>query len=59
LSSGEAYIIRIMAPLNNPPAPKPATARPQIKATELGAAPHITEPISKMKTSVMKIHLGE
>lgn len=59
LFSGAAYIMRIMAPLNKPPAPSPATARPQMKPTELGAAPQTAEPISKTTTRLMKIHLGE
>lgn len=57
--SGAAYIMRIMAPLNSPPAPRPAIALPQMKATEFGAAPHRADPTSKTKTREMKIHLGE
>ena len=32
-----------MAPENNPPTPIPATARPTIKATLLGAVAHTSE----------------
>ena len=57
--SGAAYIIRIIAPLEMPPAARPAMARPQMRAIELGAAPQTADPTSKMKISVRKIHFGE
>jgi hypothetical protein len=40
-----------------PPAPKPAIALPTMKATELGAAPQIAEPISKSMTATRKVIL--
>lgn len=46
----------IKAPAKIPAPPTPAIARPMIKASELGAAPHIAEPTSKMKMAVKKTH---
>lgn len=57
--SGAAYIIRIIAPLKRPPAPRPAIALPQMKAIEFGAAPQRADPTSKIKIRVMNIHFGE
>ena len=39
-----------MTPEKIPAPPRPAIARPTMKTMELGAAPHITEPISKTAT---------
>lgn len=50
--------IRI-APLKIPAAPSPAIARPTISAVEVGAAPQIALPISKIKRPVKKTHLRE
>jgi hypothetical protein len=47
----------IMAPLKRPDAPKPAMARPTMRATELGAAPQIADPTSKMSSAPKKTHL--
>lgn len=56
---GAAYIMRIIAPLKRPPAPRPAIALPQMKAIEVGAAPQSADPTSKTKTRPMNIHFGE
>jgi len=37
-----------MAPEKMPADPRPATARPMMRAVEFGAAPQTAEPISKM-----------
>jgi hypothetical protein len=41
-----------MAPEKIPAAPTPATARPMIRAVELGATPQMREPISKMNRAM-------
>lgn len=43
-------------PENIPAEPIPATARPAIKVSELGAAPHIAEPISNTVIVPRKTH---
>lgn len=43
-----------MAPENIPADPSPAIARPAMKTDELGAAPQMAEPISKITTHVKK-----
>ena len=45
------------APENIPAAPRPATARPTIKAVELGETPQMRDPISKIAMPVRKTHL--
>lgn len=45
----------IMTPEKMPAPPNPAIARPRMKAMEFGAAPHITEPISKTATVNKKV----
>lgn len=47
----------IRAPEKIPAEPMPATARPIIRAVELGAAPQIADPISKMVMAIKKTHL--
>lgn len=47
-------IIIIMAPEKIPAEPRPAMARPTIKTGELGAAPQMALPASKMTTDVRK-----
>lgn len=42
-----------------PADPNPAMARPTMSAVEVGAAPQIADPISKMATAVRKTHFGE
>ena len=44
------------APEKIPAPPIPAIARPIIRATELGLAPQIAEPISKINTAPTKVH---
>ena len=44
----------IIRPENRPDAPAPATARPTIKALELGAVAQMREPISKVRQPTMK-----
>jgi hypothetical protein len=48
-----------MAPEKIPADPTPAIARPMIKAAELGAAPQMALPISKMTRAIKKTHLME
>lgn len=48
-----------MAPEKIPADPTPAIARPIIKAAELGAAPQMALPISKMTSAVKYTHLIE
>jgi hypothetical protein len=48
-----------VAPVKVPALPVPAIARPTIKAGEVGAAAQTIEPISKIKMTVMKVHLAE
>lgn len=49
----------VSAPDTMPEHPRPEIALPMIRTVEFGAAPHIAEPISKMATLRMKIHLIE
>lgn len=49
LTKGTAYAMMTRAPEKIPADPTPAIARPMMRATEVGAAPQTTEPISKMK----------
>ena len=46
----------MMEPVEIPAAPIPATARPKMKTGELGAAPQIAEPISKIAMQVRNVH---
>jgi hypothetical protein len=55
LARGIIGIMIIMAPEKMPALPKPAMARPKIKTGEVGAAPHIAEPTSKIITEVKKV----
>lgn len=45
---GTVYARIVKAPENIPAAPTPATARPIINAFDVGAAPHTTDPTSKI-----------
>ncbi len=45
------------APEKIPDAPRPATARPTIRAFEVGAAPQTVEPISNMQIAVRNTDL--
>ncbi len=40
-----------------PPAPRPAMARPMMKAIEFGAAPQMAEPASNSMTAIRKVVL--
>ena len=59
LASGMTLTMITMAPFIMPAAPKPDIARPMMKAFDVGAAPHMTDPISKMKMMARKTRLGE
>ena len=59
LASGMTFTMMTMAPFIMPAAPKPEMARPTIKAFDVGAAPQMTDPISKMTMMPKKTHLGE
>lgn len=54
---GIVYAPIIRAPENIPEDPKPAMTRPIIIMIEDGAAPHINDPISKIRTATTKVHL--
>lgn len=45
-----------VAPILVPALPKPAIARPTIKAVDVGAAAQMIEPTSKITIVVMKVH---
>ena len=47
----------INAPEKIPAEPRPAMARPTIRAVELGATPQTREPTSKMPMPTRKTHL--
>ena len=49
----------VKTPAIIPAQPSPDIARPTIRAGEVGAVPHIKEPISKMATAVKKTYLTE
>lgn len=55
LARGIMGIIIIMAPEKMPALPKPATARPKMKTGEVGAAPHMAEPTSKISTETKNV----
>ena len=57
LGSGIIGIMIIMAPEKMPALPKPAMARPKINKGEVGAAPHMAEPTSKITTEVKNVLL--
>ena len=56
---GTRGMIMIMAPANTPADPNPAIARPIIKDMELGAAPQIADPTSKIRSVTRNVHLVE
>lgn len=49
----------INAPEKIPAPPIPAMARPTMRATELGLAPQMAEPTSKINTAPTKVHLTD
>lgn len=48
----------IITPEKIPALPKPAMARPRMKAIEFGAAPQMTEPISNNATAIRNTLVG-
>jgi len=59
LRRGIRGIMIIWPPEKRPDDPRPAIARPMMKATELGAAPQRADPASKMTSDVRKTRLVE
>lgn len=57
--SGTVSAIIIKAPEYIPAQPAPAMARPIIKASEVGAAAHTSDPSVKMATADRNTHLTE
>jgi hypothetical protein len=57
--SGTTSVIRTVAPLKIPEAPKPARARPRIKTGELGAAPQRADPASHKIIQARKTFFAE
>jgi hypothetical protein len=53
--NGTAFAIIIRTPLTTPDAPLPATARPTIRAGELGLTAQISDPSSKSAIEVIKM----
>jgi hypothetical protein len=51
----QQYAIMTTAPEKIPPVPNPATARPTMRATLVGATPQSREPTSKIHIAVMKV----
>ena len=56
-SSGVVCANVTSAPVKIPALPRPATARPTMRAVEFGATPHIRDPSSKMKRATRKTDL--
>jgi hypothetical protein len=54
---GATCTTAVVAPVKRPAAPRPAIARPTMKADDVGAAPQATEPISKITNAVRNTHL--
>ena len=59
LRKGTSGSIIIIPPEKIPADPSPAMARPMMKAVELGAAPQMAEPASKMTMEKRKTDLVE
>lgn len=57
--SGTNGIMMIITPEKMPAPPRPAMARPRIKAIEFGAAPQTTDPISNSATAIRNTLVGE
>lgn len=57
LCIGTEIAMMVGAPDLKPALPRPATARPIMKTTELGAVAQITEPTSKRRSADKYIHL--
>ena len=59
LRRGMSGSMIIMPPEKMPADPRPAIARPIMKAVELGAAPQRADPTSKITIEIRKTHLVE
>jgi hypothetical protein len=59
LRRGTSGSMIIMLPVKRPAEPRPAMARPRMKIIEVGAAPQIAEPISKITRKLIKVHFVE
>lgn len=59
LRRGTSGSMTIIPPENMPADPKPAMARPIMKAIELGAAPQSADPTSKITIESRKTHFVE
>lgn len=55
---GTTWLMRMIDPEKMPAEPIPAIARPMINASEFGAAPHTTEPISNSNTAARYTNLA-
>lgn len=51
-SIGATWAIAVIAPVNKPADPRPAIARPTIKALDEGAVAHTKEPTSKIRSAI-------
>jgi len=56
---GTECAMMIKAPEAMPEPPRPATARPTIRALLVGASPQTRDPISKMAMAARKVYLIE
>jgi hypothetical protein len=56
-TGSQLYAIITTEPEKIPPVPTPAIALPTIRATLVGATPHISEPSSKTQMAVKKVAL--
>ena len=57
--SGISGSVIIVPPEKTPADPRPAIARPIMKAVELGAAPHSVEPTSKIRSETKNVYFVE
>lgn len=57
LRSGKLYTTIIIEPVNRPPTPAPAMARPTIRVLLLVAVAQIREPSSKMAMAARNVYL--
>lgn len=55
---GTKSVMITLAPTRFPAPPKPVIARPMMRTIDEGAAAHKVEPISKMTTSMKKVHFA-
>ena len=59
LCRGTTCVMRIVEPENIPAFPRPAIARPTMKATEFGAVAHTRDPISNITIEARKTFFVE